>query len=213
MRKIALFLILILALGFAITVRPDFRDSRDRGSESLEALNVGLSVDCDTKALSVDVEGNESGNAIAGASVYLFYTDYEYQLIASGATGSDGIARINVLGTRDYLTKLYILRVEKPGYRSKEIEFTYEKCFQEQPAPEPPANNTTPSQPPEGNTTPPANDTPPSNGTGPLEPPQTPGNGSEPPQTPPATPPPASPSSACPLGLLVLAALLISARS
>jgi len=205
MDRIALFLLVMVAIGSAFSVEPAFRDTQDTGSESLEPLDVRIVVDCDNKNITVDVKGNESGDGIQGAGVFLFYTDYEYQLIATGSTGSDGKAKINVMGNMDYLTALFIMRVEKAGYRSKEIEFTYQKCFQEQTPPKPPKNDTKPqqndtnqTQPPPQNTTPPAE--PPQDNATPEQPPGDDGT------TAPIAPPP---SSSCPLGAVLLSSLAV----
>jgi len=116
----------------------------------------------------VDVRSNATDEPMIGANLYLFYTQYEYQLIATGKTGSDGIGTVNVIGNRDYLTRLFILRADKSGYQSREMEFTYKKCFDAPPKPPADASNQTQPANNTQNTTPPANNTsqtPPSNYT------------------------------------------------
>jgi len=226
--RFLLIALVIAGLALAFSVSPAFQATKDSGGGNLPRLDVGLSVDCSSKALTVAVTSNETGDAVDGADVYLFYTDYEYQVIGRGKTGADGAGSISVIGNPNYLTALFILRVDKPAYRSKEIEFTYKKCFD---APPEPPTNTTNSTPngnatPPANTTqpnPPANNTPPTNATPPANatPPEPPANG-----TPPANngtgngpgtnvPPAAPPRAPCLPALLMppLLILLIASRA
>ncbi len=172
-----LFLIALLAAGMcmAFSVQPAYIEIKDTGGQSLPAMDVGISIDCDTKTLTVTAASNETGEPVAGARTYLFYTDYAYQVIATGTTGSDGTGTMNIVGNRNYLTALFILRTDHPQFRSREIEFTYQKCFDAPPAPGPPANQTQQgnASTPNGSThnasneTLPQNQTPMANGTGP----------------------------------------------
>ncbi|MFH0737939.1 MAG: hypothetical protein V2A68_05195 [Candidatus Micrarchaeota archaeon] len=208
MDRIALFFLVMVALGSAFSVEPAFRGIQDTGNQNLEPLDVRIIVDCDNKNMTVDVKGNESGDALSGATAFLFYTDYEYQLIGTGSTGSDGKARINVMGNMDYLTALFILRVDKPGYRSKEIEFTYQRCFEAQAPPKPPKNDTTPQQ----NATNQTQAPPPQDEAPPAEPPEenlTPQQPEDNGTTAPIAPPP---TSSCPAGFALLALSLIGMR-
>ena len=205
------FLLLLAAAASAFTVKPTFFDIHDTGSDSLPTLDVGITIDCDSKDLTVDVSDDEE--PVEGASMVLFYTDYGYQpLPDTGKTGSDGTDTMTVPGTINFLTGLFILRVDKSGYQSREIEFAYEKCFEEPPpAPEPdpvpepePYNDTQPEPPP-------VNDTPPVNTTPPVTPPPnvTPPANTGPNETSNETPVEESggESAACPLGIIMLTLL------
>jgi len=198
--RLAVLLLLMASLVSAFTVQADSIGVQETGDENLESLDVGISIDCDEKDLTVSVLGEDSEEPVAGASAFLFYTDYEYQLIATGTSDSEGKANIDVLGNRDYLTALFILRVDKSGYRSKEIEFAYEKCFQEPPVAPPPEPEEEPEE------TPPAVKPP-------VEPP--PVEEVEPPEEAPVEEGPEetpAPEPACPLGVAVLSLLFIKMR-
>ena len=209
--KVVVLLLLITALGFAYTVQADFIGVQETGNENLESLDVGVFIDCEEKDLRVAVLGEDSEGPISGASAYLFYTDYEYQLLATGTSDADGNAAITVPGSIDYLTALFILRVDKSGYRTKEVEFAYEKCFQDPPPAEPPAE-----EPPETEEPPIAEL--PEEDVGDISPPpaeETPED-----ETPPAenmTPPEegdvAPVPEACPLGLAILSLLFIKVKA
>ena len=157
--KSILFALLIIGVCASFSVSPDYLGIKDTGGMNLSPLEVNITIDCETKDLSVDVRSNATGEPMIGANLYLFYTQYEYQLIATGKTGSDGIGTVNVIGNRDYLTRMFILRADKSGYQSREMEFTYKKCFDAPPKPPanasnqaPPANNTQNSTPPSDHT-------------------------------------------------------------
>jgi hypothetical protein len=174
-----LFLIALLAAGLcmAFSVQPAYIGVKDTGSQNLPAMKVGIGIDCGTKTLTVTAKSNDTGEPVSGAKIYLFYTNYAYQAIATGQTGDDGVAAIEVVGTRDYLTSMFVLHTEQPQFRTDEIEFTYQKCFGAPPAPPhnatnqtAPANvtthvNLTQNVTPPANQTPAGNATPPSNGT------------------------------------------------
>lgn len=128
--------LLIVGLSAAFTVEPNYFGIKDSGDESLPTLDVGITIDCDSKDLTVDVRSQ--GKPVEGAAVYLFYTDYGYQpLPNTGNTDASGIYSMEVTGSLEFLTALFILRVDKQGAQSREIEFAYEKCFQEPPPEEP----------------------------------------------------------------------------
>jgi len=208
------FLMAILLFGFvmAFSVTPGYIETKDSGDPRLPKLNVGITLDCDDRIITVDVTSNETGDAVDDSLLYLFYTNYGYQLIANGKTGADGIGKMNVTGNRNYLTALFILKAEKSGYRSKEIEFTYQKCFEA--PPENTTKNETTVQNDTGenqtkNTTPPVNTTTPNAtaNTTPKLPPNASngtGNGAKP-----IAPPPQAPCLPALVLVMLLAALRI----
>lgn len=211
---IALFL---AGLAAAFSVMPDYRGIKDTGSDSLPALDVRMTIDCDSKNITVDVRSNETDLPVEGASTYLFYTDYEYQPLPNpGKTNAQGVAVNTVPGTLKFLTALFIMRVDKTGFQSREIEFTYEKCFQAPPPPPEPEEDDTegetgggldygggetapPVQPPAQNATQPGqNVTPPAQDT-------------EPPVGDVAPPPGDVPPGPCPAAALLMAAAAVLA--
>jgi hypothetical protein len=130
--RFVLMVLLALGLAAAFSVRPEYRGVQDTGSGSI-SMDVGIMIDCDTNSLAVTVKSNDTGEPIPDASTYLFYTNYGYQALSSGKTNDAGVAAIPVTGKRDYLTSLFVLRVDKQGFRSREIEFTFKKCFEAPP--------------------------------------------------------------------------------
>ncbi|MBD3209970.1 hypothetical protein GF318_01160 [Candidatus Micrarchaeota archaeon] len=135
--KRLLFVLLVIGLGMAFTVSPDYIEVQDTGNENLPTLDISMTIDCDTKEIAVTVTNGTA--PVEDASVYLFYTDYAYQpLPYSGKTDSSGRYIMEVTGNIEFLTDMYVLRVDHPGYRSREIEFSYVKCLMEPPQDLPP---------------------------------------------------------------------------
>ena len=177
-----------MGIAAAFTVKPAYTGVHDTGNDNLPTLDVGITVDCDTKLASITVASNDTGEPLQGAKTYLFYTDYTYQALPNpGTTDAEGNSAIPVPGTIRFLNAMFILRVDKQGYQSREIEFTYKKCFEAPPPkpPEPPpvqnGTNTTNQTVPQ-NVTPPGNMTVPANDTTPPVPPRPPENGTGQPQ-------------------------------
>jgi hypothetical protein len=128
--KAYFILLLLIGLGMAFTVKPDYFGIKDSGDQKLPTMIVDLSIDCDSKALTVNV--SDASGPVEDATAYLFYTDYGYQpLPNSGKTGPDGIYTMPVTGNIEFLTALFIARVDHSTHQSREIEFAYEECFEE----------------------------------------------------------------------------------
>ena len=185
----------------AFSVKPDYLGIKDSGDERLPQMNVSITVDCDTKALTIDVM-DEDEQPIENAKAYLFYTDYGYQALPNpGTTDADGIAVMDVTGNIRFLTAMFILRVDHSEFQTKEIEFDYRKCFESPPAEEPEEEEEIqppePEEPPE-NVTEPPNVTPPADITPPEE----------------EIPPPTEEAEApvCPLGMLLLISLFFKIK-
>jgi len=129
------FLAALVLAASAFSVVPHFIDVQDTGSESLPSLDVGISLDCDSKNVTVTVLSDDDGTPVAGADARLFYTDYTYQPLPNpGKTDSKGMAGLPVPGTLKFLNAMFVLRVDKQGFKSREIEFAYEYCFDPPPA-------------------------------------------------------------------------------
>ena len=145
--KIFFLVILLIGLSTAFSVIPDYNGIKDTGNQNFPTLNVGITIDCDSKAIAVDVRSNETGTPVNGAKTYMFYTDYAYQALPNpGTTDETGHVEMSVPGNIRYLTALFILRTDATGYKSREIEYTYQNCFNQKPKP-PPSKNITNSTP------------------------------------------------------------------
>ena len=222
LRYVILGMLLLSLPAMAFTVRPNYIGVKDTGGQSLDSLDVGITIDCDTKDLTIDVLANTTREAVSGADITLFDTTYGYQALPNRVkTGSDGEAVMTVPGTLNFLTHMFILRVDAQNYRSREIEFYYQKCFEAPPATPPP----TPPVPPAQNATNQTQTNP--NQSNPVQPPPPPQNISQtgnqngtvngsngsgifkPFDTNPTLPPSSSPSSGCPIPALGFVSIVL----
>lgn len=200
--KLFVIALILASINMAFTVNPDFIGVQDTGSKSLPTMDVELSIDCETKDLTVTATSEDE--PIDGASTVMFYTDYGYQPLPNpGKTGSDGSVTMTVPGTINFLTGLFILRVDHQAYQSREIEFAYEKCFEDPPPevePEPVVD-----EEPEEEVTPPE-ETVPDEETSPTVNESKPEVIVEPVEVPDET---EESTAACPIGILLLSMLAI----
>jgi hypothetical protein len=124
---------------FSLTITPFYIQVKETGNESLPSQNVSFKINCDTKTLLIN---SNSAYGIPNPKAYLFNTNYGYSLFGT-SQGQNGKVNLSASGNVNFLTALFILRVDSPGYRSKEIEFTFQKCFDGSPdesvvSPDPP---------------------------------------------------------------------------
>jgi len=130
-----IIVLLMFGLSAAFTVTPNYIEIQDTGDERLPTLTVDITINCEDKGLMLDV--SSADGPLQGAKSYLFYTDYGYHPLPTvGTTDASGRSIMEVPGNLEFLTGLFILRVDHSSYQSREIEFTYEKCFDEA-SPEP----------------------------------------------------------------------------
>jgi hypothetical protein len=119
-------LLLLLGVSFAQVVEADIVEEKDSGAESLPALEAALWVDCESGNATLTLGSN--GSRVEGATVFLFRTDSAYKLLARSSTDKEGVSTVRPPGKISYLNDLYVLRIEKSGFRTKEAEFTFWNC-------------------------------------------------------------------------------------
>ena len=138
---------LIISLVHAAIVGPTVHEQDDFGDILWNEFTYSLSVDCDNAVLRVVVM-DENIKPVEGAGTYLKYVDYATPLISSGASGKDGRVMHQLPGNVSLMRGLFVLVIEKEGYRTKEIHFDIMKCLGNQTGvPTPPAQP--PQQPPQ----------------------------------------------------------------
>ncbi len=144
--KLIFFILVVVGIFTAFNVIPDYSGVHDTGDDRFDTMVVNLWIDCNTKELTAEIK-EESGTPIMDAKTYVFYTNYGYQLISTGKTDDTGVATMDIEGNMNYLTALFIFRADHSNFQSREIEFTYEKCFGPEPTEpvyEPPRNDEPP---------------------------------------------------------------------
>jgi hypothetical protein len=149
MRLIAAILCLMLVLALsapgagAESVGPQIYEQKDLGDVSLKEFVYSVSADCTAATISVIVM-NESYVRESGANTYLKYVDFSSQLMSQMQTGQDGAALLKLPGNVNLMRGMFILVIEKHGFRNKEIHFDLSPCY---------SNQTKPVKPVAGNTT------------------------------------------------------------
>ncbi len=124
------------------SVGPRIFEQDDFGDPAWAQFTYSISADCNASTISLYVM-NASNRPVADANAYLKYVDFSTPLLSSTKTDKDGFTLIRLPGNVRLMRGLFILVIEKKGYRSKEIHFDLGPCFGA-PAlpPKPPANQT-----------------------------------------------------------------------
>lgn len=119
-------------------------------------------MDCTAATISV-IAMDGHNRPVEGVYTYLKYVDFSTPLIAQGVTDKDGFILHKLPGSTLFMRGLFVLVLEKRGFRNKEIHFDISGCYSNgttvQPPPRPAgaqANNTTANNRP-ANSSPPAN--------------------------------------------------------
>jgi len=129
MKTVVSFLF-VLSMCMAFSVMPNYIATKNTGDENFEALEAELVIDCSANELTATIMANDSEHTrIANAKTYLFYTNYAYQIMGTGVSDENGVSIIRMRGNAEYLTSMFVFRVDATGYRSQEIEFTFSKCL------------------------------------------------------------------------------------
>ncbi|MEM4366968.1 MAG: hypothetical protein QW035_02455 [Candidatus Anstonellales archaeon] len=129
LNKSATLLALVVLVAHALAFHPALTE-KDFGSGKTMRLDV--EVDCKAMKVYSTVRDNSTGEEIGGVSAYLFYADYSYQLISTAKTDAQGKAANTYVGKEELLKKMFVLRIEKSGYMSKEAQFSILQCTEPQ---------------------------------------------------------------------------------
>lgn len=127
MRK-ALVLLFLFASSYALIVGPAIYEQDDFGDISLLEFTYSLSADCSAGTITTIVM-DESNKPVQDANAYLQYIDFATPLISSGKTDKDGYVLSRLPGSVQLMRGLFILVVEKKGFRSKEVHFDLYPCL------------------------------------------------------------------------------------
>ncbi|NYZ74314.1 hypothetical protein H0O00_04165 [Candidatus Micrarchaeota archaeon] len=154
--SIALFS--LFSICSALMVGPRIYEQDDFGDISLDEFTYSISADCTASSITLLVM-NGSNRPVRDANAYLKYIDFSTPLMGSGVSNNDGQILFKLPGDVSLMRGLFIIVIEKKGYRSKEVHFDLSPCFTNAtnptpPAkpPKPPANDTNNTQPPGGGT-------------------------------------------------------------
>ncbi|MDD5172274.1 MAG: hypothetical protein PHF60_04535 [Candidatus ainarchaeum sp.] len=144
-----LMLFVIIGISSALILGPKIYEQDDLGDPMFGEFTYSISVDC-TAASITTIVMNESNTRVQGANAYLKYVDFSTPLMGAGTSDKDGLILFRLPGDVKLMRGLFILVIEKKGYRSKEVHFDISPCFTNttNPAPpsKPPANNSNNTQ-------------------------------------------------------------------
>jgi len=128
-RKIA-FILFLASLSFSIypgsiTIEPF--EYKDFGNASLPSFNVTMGMDCVEQELNANVSSDE--NPVSGVTTFLKYVQYENPLLGTRITDASGNVVHKVYGNISYMSGIWVLVLEKPGYRKQEAHFEIFDCL------------------------------------------------------------------------------------
>jgi hypothetical protein len=156
---ILLLSIIALPISNAVTIGPHIYEQQNNGDNILPELTYSISVDCTAAAINVIVMDNAT-NPVQDANIYLKYVDFSSPTIGSGKTDKDGFVIMKLPGNVQLMRGLFIMVIEKKGFRNKEIHFDITNCLTNTswvpppiPPPAPKPNNTYTPPPVQNQTT------------------------------------------------------------
>jgi hypothetical protein len=145
-----MLLIFLLAaacqLASANVIGPIIYEQKDLGDISLKEFVYSMSADCTAGTVTLSVM-DENYTSLQGAGTLLSYVDFSTGLISHVDTDNQGIAILKLPGNVNLMRGMFILVIEKYGFRNKEIHFDLSPCYtnatQKPPKPKPVTQNTT----------------------------------------------------------------------
>jgi hypothetical protein len=126
--RLFFYLLLALAVSMATETELIIFEQRDLGVEYKDEFDdLYITMDCETDTITIYV--NSGGEPVTGAVMRLLYVDYSVPLLAAGPTGSEGTFEYKLVGERDLMTGLFLVVVEKEGFKNKEAHFDIMRCI------------------------------------------------------------------------------------
>jgi hypothetical protein len=129
------------AICSALVVGPRIYEQDDLGDPMFSEFTYSLSVDCNASTINLIVM-NESNRPVQDAQTYLKYVDFSTPVVSNVKTDKDGFALIRLPGNVKFMRGLFILVIEKRGFRSKEVHFDLSPCLTNGVIPAKPQNQT-----------------------------------------------------------------------
>ncbi|MBU1165563.1 hypothetical protein KKF81_01335 [Candidatus Micrarchaeota archaeon] len=143
-RCVLLILLIITCISYSVVIGPHVYEQKDLGDSRLGQLLYVITVDCDNAVVQVKVLDDEFA-PVENAWTYLQYIDYTSQLISKEKSDKDGMVYHKLPGEINNMRGMFVLLIEKKGYRNKEIHFDILGCLTNQSwIPPPPNQNTKP---------------------------------------------------------------------
>lgn len=129
MHRALAVLLLLTPLAHAIVIGPTVYEQDDLGDPVfLQDFTYSLSADC-TAATITSVAMDGKNRPVEGARTYLKYVDFATPLISQGPTDREGVKLHKLPGSPLLMRGMFVLVMEKEGFRSKEIHFDISGCY------------------------------------------------------------------------------------
>ncbi len=128
MSRILILLLLLVSMVYAQRVAPTLIGDKDFGNGDLEEMRYAISAQCKEATVDLMVFDREY-KRVPSAKTYLTYVDYEAKLLATNYTDSQGFRSHKLPGNPRFMRGLFILLIEKEGFRNQEIYFTIDRCY------------------------------------------------------------------------------------
>ncbi len=126
--RLVLCILLVLSVSMAAETELAIFEQRDLGVEYHDEFDaLYITMDCEEELMTIYVKSD--GEPVTGAMVRLIYIDYSVPLLAAGPTDVDGKFTYKLIGERDFMTGLFLVVVEKEGYKNKEAHFDIARCI------------------------------------------------------------------------------------
>lgn len=138
-------LVLMLLSSMSSAIAPQVYEHKNLGNILLPEMLYSLSVDCENATVDLIVM-DTNFSRVENSSTFLKYVDFDTMLLSRETTGRNGTVIHQLPGNVSNMRGLFILVLEKKGYRSKEIHFDILRCFGKQeypPIPAKPVRNVT----------------------------------------------------------------------
>lgn len=152
--RLMLFLLAVFSFSAAAVIPLTVFEQRDMGVEYDEVFDdVYVTMDCEENVITVYIKQDDK--PVTGAVVRILYVDYSVPLLASGPTDIEGKLTYKLVGERNFMTGIFLVIVEKEGYRNKEAHFDIAQCIEgveeieEEVTPPPPPPEVEPEEEPE----------------------------------------------------------------
>lgn len=132
-----LLAIVLFSVCSAARVAPIIYEQDDLGDPIFDEFVYSISTDCEAATIRVVVM-DEQYLPVEGAGTFLKYVDFSSPLLSTGESGADGRVLHQLPGNTSLMRGLFILVIEKNGFRSKEVHFDISPCYTDYVPPERP---------------------------------------------------------------------------
>ncbi len=127
--RMVFFLLLLTCTVFPNVEMVQIVEERSFGDEALPEFLYSINVDCSNKLIIQEIF-DQDVNPVQGAKSYLKYHQYSSPLLSSKISGEEGGVVHSLPGDPKKMTHLFVIVIEKSGFRKKEVHFDIRICVE-----------------------------------------------------------------------------------